>query len=155
MLLKTNWKSILCFFIFRNRTPLPSPHTPVQNLGAATTDSIVDGSVAANRSRRAGSGARATAPAPSEPKTNGHFAEQIFGGESGGGVRYRAPSQEVTHIGTIPKRTESLYLKHSVTTDSKATVSLCLSVKKPFNYYKNFSSERQASVVINKKRVFY
>jgi len=98
----------------------------LQNAGAATTDSIVDGGAsAANRMKRAGSGARTTGapPGASEPKTNGLFSDQLFGSGESTGIRYRAPSQEVTHIGTIPKRTESLYLKHSVTADSKATVS--------------------------------
>lgn len=107
----------------RNRTPLPanpSLNNPTP-AAAATTDSI-DAAAAANRMKRSGSGARVGAtPAPTpETKTNGVFTDPMFG--ETGGVRYRAPSQEVTHIGAIPKRTESLYLKHSLTTDSTAIV---------------------------------
>jgi hypothetical protein len=65
----------------------------------------------------------ATAAGTPETKPNGIFADPMLAAESGAGVRYRAPSQEVTHIGTIPKRTESLYLKFSETADSKRTVS--------------------------------
>jgi len=105
----------------RNRTPLPS--NPVHNNpapAAATTDTL-DGAM--NRIKRSGSGARVGAtPAPAgEPKTNGLFTDPLFGDT--GGVRYRAPSQEVSHIGAIPKRTESLYLKTSIATDSKGVVS--------------------------------
>ena len=105
------------------------------NFGAAaTTDTIVDGAAPSARMRRAGSGARTSsiAPGSGEAKTNGgHFVEQLFGGDSSsGGVRYRAPSQEVTHIGTIPKRTESLYLKHPIATDSKGTVSCRVLIQK-------------------------
>lgn len=106
----------------RNRTPLPSNPNPVLNNPApqaATTDSLVDGGP--SRMKRSGSGARVGATPAPEPKTNGLFNDPLFGDV--GGVRYRAPSQEVTHIGAIPKRTESLYLKSSVTTDSKATES--------------------------------
>ena len=82
--------------------------------------------------RRAGSGARTVNnPAPAaETKPNGLFTDAGFGGEagSGSGVRYRAPSQEVTHIGAIPKRTESLYLKLTETTDSKGTVSCIIAM---------------------------
>ncbi len=52
--------------------------------------------------------------------TNGDAAHA----EDGAGVRYRGapPSQEVGQLGTIPKRTESLYLKQSL--DSKGKVIL-------------------------------
>ena len=113
----------------RNRTPLPTPTTnPGPNFSsaapgtAATTDSIGD-ATSANRSRRAGSGVRSINAAQVETKPNGIFNDPVLGGEASSGIRYRAPSQEVTHIGTIPKRTESLYLKLTETTDSKGIVS--------------------------------
>ena len=40
-----------------------------------------------------------------------------------GELTYRGPSQEIAHLGTIPKRTESMYFKPLLDEDSNAKVS--------------------------------
>ena len=79
----------------RNRTPLP--------LGTSATDMDLD-------LRRKELEAKFAASAAS---TNGDVHEEDPA------LRFRGqPSQEIAHLGTIPKRTESLYLKQSL--DPKA-----------------------------------
>jgi hypothetical protein len=53
---------------------------------------------------------------------NGGPHEPVDDLDAGGGLRFRGQhaNQEVVHLGTIPKRTESLYLKQSL--DSKGKV---------------------------------
>ena len=44
--------------------------------------------------------------------------------QGGSALKYRGPSQEVTHLGTVPKRTESMYFKPLTDEDSDAKVWL-------------------------------
>ena len=84
----------------RNRTPLP--------LGTSATDMDLD-------LRRKELEAKMASAAASQ---NGEAAH-----EEDPGLRFRGqPSQEIAHLGTIPKRTESLYLKQSL--DPKGKVSV-------------------------------
>ena len=85
----------------RNRTPLP--------LGTSHTDMDLDlrrKELEAKFSQNNGDAAAVAAEAKSP-------------GEGDAGLRFRGqPSQEISQLGTIPKRTESLYLKQSL--DPKA-----------------------------------
>ena len=67
--------------------------------------------------------------------TNGDAAAGEDLGTSGGGMRYRGgqPSQEVAHLGTIPKRTESLYLKQSLDTKGQVSYWRLVLVGLPFS----------------------
>ena len=53
-------------------------------------------------------------------KTNGGLPNLQGDGE----LQYRGPSQEIAHLGTVPKRTESMYFKPMLDEDSNAKVSL-------------------------------
>lgn len=81
----------------RNRTPLP--------LGTSHTDMDLDLRRKELEAKFAQNNGDADQPQPSDPA-----------------LRFRGqPSQEIAHLGTIPKRTESLYLKQSL--DPKGKVS--------------------------------
>jgi hypothetical protein len=87
----------------RNRTPLP--------LGASHTDMDLDLRRKELEAKFAQNG-----DLQAEPKEDP-------------ALRFRGqPSQEIAHLGTIPKRTESLYLKQSL--ESKGKV-----IKSTFNYF--------------------
>ena len=91
---------------------------------------------AKNRSSRASSRTRTpAAPAVSSSRTDINLDKRLEvrddsktnGGppnlQGGASLKYRGPSQEVAHLGTVPKRTESMYFKPLIDEDPNVKVS--------------------------------